>query len=86
MKSILSFYYFMIVIYRVADQDPHYFWKLDPDSHSSEHLDPGPRTSKNSGVLEAQNGALEGLTLAKEAPNGALFDGPKTMSRRFASL
>jgi hypothetical protein len=35
---------------RVADLDPYYFGKLDPDPHSS----------KNSGAVQAQYGAKEG--------------------------
>jgi hypothetical protein len=31
------------ILIRVADLDPHYFWKLDPDPdlHKSEQLDSG---------------------------------------------
>jgi hypothetical protein len=41
----------------VADQDLHYFWKLDQDPHWSEKLDPdqGSYLSQNSKALEAQN-------------------------------
>ncbi len=32
------------LFFRVADPDPHYFWKLDPDPdpQKSEKLDPDP--------------------------------------------
>jgi hypothetical protein len=36
------------------DQNPHYFWKLVPDPESD------PQISQHSGVLEAQNEAVEG--------------------------
>jgi hypothetical protein len=43
-------------ISRVADQDPHYFGKLNPDlDPQSEKLNPDP----NSKALEAQNKAVE---------------------------
>jgi hypothetical protein len=38
---------------RVADPDPHYFWKLDPDPHVSEKLDFGSifMITENSKIL-----------------------------------
>ncbi len=68
-----------LFITRVADTDPHYFWKLDLglDPHQSEKLDLdlGSPTSKNSGALEAQNGAWRAVDAHNggvEAQNGAL--------------
>jgi hypothetical protein len=40
--------------------EQHCFWKLDPYPHWREKLDPDQHLNQNSGVLEAQNGALEG--------------------------
>jgi hypothetical protein len=51
--------------------DPHYFWKLYPDSNLSEKLDPDPYLSQNSKALEAQNRAVKGRQNGGlEAQNG----------------
>jgi hypothetical protein len=58
------------LLFRVADLDPRYFGKLDPDLHHFGKLDPNPdphqsqkqdppdlhpHQSRNSGAMEAQN-------------------------------
>ncbi len=64
-------------------------------------MDPEPHSSQNSGVLEAQNGALDAYSGGLEAQNGAVdahsrsggleaqngaLEGLKTNGRRFVSL
>jgi len=40
--------------------DPYYFGNQVPDPQWSEKLDPDQHENQNSGVLGAQNGAVEG--------------------------
>ncbi len=48
---------------RVAEPDPHCFWKLDPDPdlHSEASVAQNRAVHAHNGGLEAHNGALEGL-------------------------
>jgi hypothetical protein len=38
--SLSSNFHPYAISFRVADPDPHHFWKLNPDPHNSEKLDP----------------------------------------------
>jgi hypothetical protein len=55
--------------------DQHCFWKLDPYPHWREKLDPDldPYLNQNSGVLEAQNGALEGRERSQWRRGGQIW-------------
>jgi hypothetical protein len=86
--------YAQLLTSRVADPNPHgsalFLEKPDPHQHQSEKQDPEPHKSqkpdpvsdshrgKNSGAVEAQNGAMEGRgrlsNVGVEAQNGAVED------------
>jgi hypothetical protein len=52
-----------VLICRVADPDPHYFWKLDTDPHYSEKLNPDP-------LLRLKR-AVEGCGRSQWRPGGS---------------
>ncbi len=67
--------------------DLYQFGKPDPDSIQSQNPEPDPHQIQNSGAVEAQNGAMEGIGRSQWRRGGSIgaVKGLEISGRRFAS-